>query len=223
MIYELLRMSANFFFGFSFILLVPTAVSFYYEFYGAANHPQPHVTNSFLITAGIVFCLGLISHFIGKKGKGFFYKREGIAFVVLIWFITPFLGSLPFTLSGTLDSHLQAYFEAVSGFTTTGSTILHAKSFNKLGDEIKIEKTVPGVIDTRYAFYGTVNPVRDEQGKIILEGIEAVPKALLFWRSFMQWLGGVGVVVLLISILTALGVGGKVLFKSEVPGPVKEG
>ena len=223
MFYELLRMSANFFFGFCLVLLVPTAVSFYYEFYGAAEHPQPHVTLAFLETIGIVFFLGAICYYLGKRGKGYFYKREGIAFVVLIWFITPYLGSLPFTLSGTLNSHLQAYFESVSGFTTTGSTILYPKAYNAEGQETKVQKTIPNVIDTHYEFYGTVTPVRNQEGEIILEGVEAVPKALLFWRSFMQWLGGGGVVVLFIAILPALGVGGKVLYQSEVPGPVKEG
>jgi trk system potassium uptake protein TrkH len=79
-------------------------------------------------------------------------------------------------------------------------------------------------VPTHYAFYGTIAPVKNpETGEVIKTGVEALGKALLFWRSFTQWLGGGGIVVLFVAVLPALGIGGKILFQSEAPGPVKEG
>lgn len=59
-------------------------------------------------------------------------------------------------------------------------------------------------------------------GSSILTDIEALPKALLFWRAIIQWIGGMGIVVLFVALLPLLGVGGRALFKSEVPGPVSD-
>ena len=64
--------------------------------------------------------------------------------------------------------------------------------------------------------------MRDASGSIIYEGIEAVSKAVLFWRSFIQWLGGLGILVLFLTVLPALAVGGKFLLQAEMTGPVKE-
>ncbi len=220
---ELSRLLGLYFIGFVLILLAPTLVAFYFENFAFGEHPQLHSTLPFLWTMGISFSIGIILLFFGRTASKQLYRREGITAVVLIWFLTPFIASLPFLISGTLTNPVQAYFEMASGFTTTGSSILQAKKYNSSGNEVPIETVVPGVINTTYTYYGTVNPVRDEEGKILYEGIEAVSKALLFWRSFTQWIGGVGVVVLFVAILPALGIGGKVLFQSEVPGPVKEG
>lgn len=60
-------------------------------------------------------------------------------------------------------------------------------------------------------------------GSTILVDIEIVPKGLLFWRSFLHWIGGMGIIVLFIAVLPFLGVGGKALYRSEVPGPVSDG
>jgi trk system potassium uptake protein TrkH len=84
-------------------------------------------------------------------------------------------GALPFLFAGTFPSFIDAYFESMSGFTTTGATVL-----------------VP---------------------------IEGNPYSILFWRDFIQWLGGMGIIVLVVAILPTLGAGGMQLFKSEVPGP----
>lgn len=59
-------------------------------------------------------------------------------------------------------------------------------------------------------------------GSTILENIEAVPKGVLFWRSFIQWLGGMGIIVLSVAILPYLGLGGMQLYKAETPGPTKD-
>ena len=59
-------------------------------------------------------------------------------------------------------------------------------------------------------------------GATILEDIESVPHGLLFWRSFTQWLGGMGIIVLFVALLPELGPGARFLYKLEVPGPTAE-
>ena len=102
--------------------------------------------------------------------------REGMAIVAVGWTAVGLFGALPFFLGCSQFTFVDAFFESVSGFTTTGSSILTQ--------------------------------------------IEAVPRGLLFWRSFIQWLGGMGIIVLSVAILPFLGVGGMQLYKAEVPSPV---
>lgn len=104
--------------------------------------------------------------------------REGMAIVAVGWTVVGLYGALPFYLSGFFPHFVDAFFESVSGFTTTGSSVL--------------------------------------------TNIEAVPKGLLFWRSLIQWLGGMGIIVLSLAILPFLGVGGMQLYKAEVPSPVPD-
>ena len=219
---EILRLLAFYLFGFAAILLIPTLLAFYYQFYDP-QHPQPHSTLHFIYTFLVTLTLGALCFYIGRSAKTRFYHREGIAAVVIIWLITPALSALPFLFSQTLTNPFQAYFEMVSGYTTTGATVLQGKKYDpETGQEVPIKKTIRGVIDTEYVYYGNVNPVI-QNGKVVVEGVEAISKALLFWRSFTQWLGGLGVVVLFVAILPSLGIGGKLLYHTEVTGPVKEG
>ncbi len=104
--------------------------------------------------------------------------REGYAVVAFAWIAIGLAGAVPFLLSGVLDSPVDAIFESISGFTTTGATVF--------------------------------------------ADIEALPHGILFWRSFTQWIGGMGIIVLGIAILPFLGVGGMQLFRAEVPGPTPE-
>jgi trk system potassium uptake protein TrkH len=105
-------------------------------------------------------------------------QREGMAIVAAGWVAIGLFGALPFYFSGPPFSFENAFFESVSGFTTTGASIL---------------------ID-----------------------IEKLSRGLLLWRSFIQWLGGMGIIVLSIAILPFLGVGGMQLYKAEVPSPVPD-
>jgi len=105
-------------------------------------------------------------------------QREGIAIVALGWIAICILGALPFYFDHHFKSLTDALFESVSGFTTTGSSILN--------------------------------------------NIEELPRGLLFWRSFIQWLGGMGIILLSVAILPFLGVGGMQLYKAEVPTPVPD-
>jgi trk system potassium uptake protein len=225
MIYKnICKILGLYFFAFTTALGIPLALAVYYQFVVPETHPQPHTTPAFLLSIALTLILAAILYFFGRNAGGRIYRREGLAAVVFIWLLTPLVSALPFWLSGTLTNPVAAYFEAASGLTTTGSTSMHPKKFDPLtGKEIPIVEVVRGEIDTVYTFYGTIEPVREVgTNKILYEGIEAVSKALLFWRAFIQWIGGLGIVVIFVAILPMLGVGGKVLYHTEVPGPIKE-
>lgn len=209
--------------GFSLTFFIPLFVAAYYQFEGdPVSHPQPYSTNAFFLSFLLTALFGSFFYWIGKKTAGHLYRREALALVVIIWFLTPLVSSFPFLLSGTLNNPVHAYFESVSGLTTTGSTILQAKKYNGQGKEIPIQKKIRGSMDTHYAFYGNVNPIKDKEGKILYAGVEALDKGLLFWRSFLHFLGGGGIVLLFIAILPAIGLGAKMLFQAEMTGsPLK--
>jgi trk system potassium uptake protein TrkH len=212
-------------FGFTLALIIPLIIAFYYQFLESPEiHPQPHSFFAFVWSILLSIVFGGVLYYLGRHSKGSLYRREALFVVVAVWLIIPMIAAFPFLFSGTLKDPWQAYFESVSGFTTTGSSVLAAKKYNsETGKEEPIVMVVKGVIDTEYVYYGTVNPVRDPKTeKILYEGIEAVSKAVLFWRTFIQWLGGMGIIVLFVAVLPALGVGGKQLFYTEAPGPVKE-
>lgn len=216
---EICRILGLYIFGFAFAFLIPLGAAIYFEIHDPL---EPRTSSFFLQSILVCLTCAVFFYMIGYKCKSIIYRREGIASVVLIWIITPILAGLPFWLSGTLTDPIQAYFEAASGLTTTGATVLAPKNFGPDGVEIPLNIVVPGVVPTVYQFYGTVSPIRDSTGQIIAQGIEAVSKGLLFWRSFLQWLGGLGVVVLFVAILPALGIGGKLLFQAEIAGPIKD-
>ena len=106
-------------------------------------------------------------------------SRDGFLIVVAFWFVLGGLATLPLLL---FDSpHLtmaSAVFEAFSGLTTTGATVM--------------------------------------------TGLDNLPKAILFYRQFLQWLGGMGIIVLAIAIIPLLGIGGMQLYRAEMSGPMKD-
>ncbi|GBC62170.1 potassium transporter [Desulfonema ishimotonii] len=134
-----------------------------------------------LKSMGITLLAGLMLSlpFRSKNGKaGYISQREGMAIVALGWMAVGLFGALPFYFSGQFGTFTNAMFESVSGFTTTGASVLTE--------------------------------------------IEPVSRGMLFWRSFIQWLGGMGIIVLSLAILPFLGVGGMQLYKAEVPSPVPD-
>jgi len=151
---------------FALAYIVPLVTALYY---GEGNW---HIyLYSLLITLGI----GLILEFIFKTDR-VIERADGFTIVAFTWLLIPLLGTLPYLFLGL--GFLDAFFEAMSGFTTTGATILKV--------------------------------------------VEELPQSALLWRSLTQWLGGMGVVLLFISILPRLGVGGSQLFDREFPGPLPE-
>ena len=178
--------------------------------------------SAFLWTLAICLILATSLRWIGRHCSDHLGRKESILIVVLIWIITSALSALPFVFSGTL-SPLDAYFEAMSGLTTTGATMLSPKTYDSEGTEIPIYLTNPHVPEKTYTYFGTVEPIRDpDTGLITHSGIEAVSKALLLWRSLLQWVGGMGIVVIFLAVLPALGVGGKFLYQMEATGPIKD-
>ncbi|MFA6916011.1 MAG: potassium transporter TrkG [Parachlamydiales bacterium] len=207
------------------ILLIPFMLAAYYQLHlSPVEHPQQHSTYAFLITILITLSIAAICHYFGRNVQGRLYLKESILTVVLVWVLVPALSALPFLFNHTLDSFPQAYFEMVSGYTTTGSSVLFPKKYDEqTGKEIPYHKVIEGVIPVKYEFYGTVKPIIDPaNGKVLFEGVEAVGQALLFWRSFTNWLGGIGIILLFILIFPVIGVGSKVLYYTEAPGPIKD-
>ena len=157
-----------FFFGLTMIF--PLTVGFYY---------RDQSLIALLLSMGITVIAGLILYLIFRKAQAeVISQREGMAIVAVGWAAVGLFGALPFYLGDGCFTFVDAVFESVSGFTTTGASVL--------------------------------------------TNIEAVSKGLLFWRSFIQWLGGMGIIVLSVAILPFLGVGGMQLYKAEVPTPVPD-
>lgn len=219
------KILGKYLFYFSLILCIPFCIAVYFQFLKSPQeHPQPHSSLAFFETILICLFFSFIFSFFGKNSKETLQKRESILIVGLIWFITAFIGAIPFYLTKTLTNPIDAYFETMSGLTTTGASVMCAKAYDdKTKKEIPIKTTNVHVPKKTYTFYGTIKPIKDKKtGKILFSGVEAVGKGILFWRSFIQWLGGMGIVVLFLAILPAIAVGGKFLYQMEVPGPTKD-
>jgi trk system potassium uptake protein TrkH len=218
---EVSKIIGKYLFYFALILLIPLCIALYYQFIYIT--PKPKSTMAFIQT--IFVCLGLSAVFLyfGRKAKGIFFRRESVLLVIMIWLLTTTISGLPFLFSKTLANPIDCVFESVSGFTTTGASIMCPKLYGKDGkNEIPYEITNYHFPHINYQFYGTITPVKDIYGKVLYEGVEAVSEAVLFWRSFIQWLGGLGIVLLFLTVLPALAVGGKFLLQAEMTGPVKE-
>ncbi|MFN0065926.1 MAG: TrkH family potassium uptake protein [Chlamydiales bacterium] len=205
-------------------LAIPTCIAIFCDWIvGPGVYPQPPSAVAFLITMLVCALIGFLLWFFGLKSTGRLYRREGLLLVLIVYFLTPALSGLPFILNKTFTNPLDAYFESVSAYTTTGASIMHAKEYNPItGEEVPISLNFCINSDVTYTYYGTIKPVLGKDGEVQLTGIEAVSLSLIFWRSFMQCLGGGGIVVLFVAILPALGVGGKILYQTEVTGPTKE-
>ena len=115
--------------------------------------------------------------YLGHSDDNMLTRRDAYVVVTLTWIVFSFFGMFPFLLSGAVPRITDAFFETMSGFTTTGATVIN--------------------------------------------NVEVLPHALLFWRSLMQWIGGLGIVFFTIAILPSL-VGGSVkVFAAEATGPMR--
>ena len=148
------------------LLLLPAVTSLIYAEWA--------VMGVFLLTAAISGALGFALQAIKPRSK-VFYMREGFAATALSWITISIMGAVPFVLTGCIPNPVDAMFETVSGFTTTGASIL--------------------------------------------PGVEGLPNGILFWRSFTHWIGGMGVLVFLLSLLPLTGGSHVNLMKAESPGP----
>ena len=126
----------------------------------------------FIWSAAITLSLSAIFYFISREAdSNKFSNRDGFLSVTLSWVIFSLLGALPYLISGTIPSFIDAFFESTSGFSTTGSSIL--------------------------------------------KNVEILPYSILFWRSLTHWIGGIGMIVILIIILPSIRATGYQLFSLE--------
>ena len=148
------------------LLIIPAIVGMIYHEAGSVR--------AFVIAVCVTAAAGGLLMLV-KPAKNTIYAREGFAIVGLSWFMLSLFGCLPFIISGQIPRFTDAFFETVSGFTTTGSSIL--------------------------------------------TDIESLDNAMLFWRSFTHWVGGMGILVFSMIIIPLGGKRSMHLLRAESPGP----
>jgi trk system potassium uptake protein len=121
---------------------------------------------------------GMLMWVLTRRYKGELSIRHGYLLVVAMWTAMPAVATFPLLLVIDGLSFTDAYFETMSGITTTGATVL--------------------------------------------TGLDNLPPAINVWRAELNWLGGMGIIVLAVAVLPLLGIGGRQLFKAETPGPMKD-
>ncbi len=119
--------------------------------------------------------LGSLLMLFGRKRNPIIFAKEGFIITAISWIILSLVGALPFTISGEIPSYVDAFFETVSGFTTTGASILAAP--------------------------------------------QNLTHAAMLWRSFTHWLGGMGVIVLVMALMPSVTGRSMHILRAEVPGP----
>lgn len=153
-------------------LLLTAAVAFHYQRVAGETDAR-----CFVLTAALTGAVGLLLYNIGHTAKKSPLQiRDSFLVVALSWVLFSVFGMLPFMMYGTVDNVTDAFFETMSGFSTTGATIL--------------------------------------------DNIDQQPHGILFWRSMMQWMGGLGVVVFTLAFIPSVAKGSKKmsLFAAEAPG-----
>lgn len=161
-----------------FTMMVPALIAWGYNEPDLVGHLQ---------SMGICMGIGIPVWLFTRKSRSL-NNKDGFVIVTLSWLLVALAGAMPFYLSGAIPNFTDAWFESMSGVTTTGATIIGNPN------------TLPHLPN----------------------GIESLTHGVLYWRSFIQWIGGMGIIVFTIAILPLLGVGGVQLFKAEVPGPVSD-
>ena len=150
----------------SALFVVPALVSLYYgEYYFLL----------IFLCVGAGMALAALPGALYRPKRRYMFAREGMVIASLMWIIFSAVGALPFYLSGSIPHYVDALFESISGFTTTGSSIL--------------------------------------------TDVEALPRGILFWRSFTHWVGGMGVLVLAMAVLPVSDGRAMHLMRAESPGP----
>lgn len=154
----------------SLMMLPPAAVSWFY---------QDGSSLMFLEGAAVLICVGVLIYMPVRNANRDLRLRDGFVIVVACWMALALIGALPFLLLPSPQiGYVDAFFESMSGLTTTGATIL--------------------------------------------TNIEELPRGILFYRQQLQWLGGMGIIVLAVAILPMLRIGGMQLYRAETPGPLKD-
>ena len=166
----ILRILGTLLMVFSLSMLPPAFIADYYEV---------DVVFPFVLAFALTLVTGFSLWLLFRNEKKELKTRDGFIIVVLFWFVLSLFGALPLMIaSHPHDTLTDAMFEAVSGFTTTGATVL--------------------------------------------SGLDHLPHAVRYYRQQMQFLGGMGIIVLAVAILPMLGIGGMQLYRAETPGPMKD-
>jgi len=155
---------------FSSTLIPPILVSLYYS---------DDELSAFVDAFAIILIAGVLLWLPFRRHVHELRVRDGFLVVALFWVVLGSVGAVPFIFSN--DPHMSitdAFFESLSGLTTTGATVM--------------------------------------------TGIDTLPRSILFYRQELQWLGGMGIIVLAVAVLPMLGIGGMQLFRAETPGPMKD-
>ncbi len=130
----------------------------------------------FVIPIAILLVLSVPSFIIKAEGvETNIYAKEGFAIVAFSWLAMSLVGAIPFVLTKAIPNYVDALFETISGFTTTGASIL--------------------------------------------SDVESLPRSVLFWRSFTNWIGGMGVLVFILAVLPKSSSGAMHVFRAEATGP----
>jgi trk system potassium uptake protein TrkH len=132
----------------------------------------------FVIAGGINVVAGLAIALATRRFRRELKPRDGFLLVTLSWVLMSASAAIPLMIALPDLSFTDGYFEAMSGLTTTGSTVL--------------------------------------------SHLDDLPQSINLWRHILHWLGGIGIIVLVVAVLPLLGVGGMQLYKAETPGPVKD-
>jgi trk system potassium uptake protein TrkH len=132
----------------------------------------------FVIAAGVNVGLGLALSLVTRRFRRELKPRDGFILVTLSWVLMSGSAAIPLMIALPDLTFTDAYFEAMSGLTTTGSTVLNH--------------------------------------------LDSLPQSINLWRHILHWIGGIGIIVLVVAVLPLLGVGGMQLYKAETPGPVKD-
>ena len=155
---------------FSITMLPPILISLYFDDQSLLPFVQGF---------GLTLAAGFICWLPVRKYHQDLRLRDGFLVVASFWTVLGTFGAVPFLFAETPSmSVTDAVFEAMSGLTTTGATVL--------------------------------------------TGLDYLPKSILYYRNQLQWLGGMGIIVLAVAVLPMLGVGGMQLYRAETPGPVKD-
>lgn len=154
---------------FSSTYLLPSMVSLVYGDGAAID---------FLLAMVMTLCSGILMAMLTRRFKSELSVRHGYLLVFTMWSAMPAFATLPLLLVIPGLSFTDAYFETMSGMTTTGATVL--------------------------------------------VGLDTLAPSVNLWRHELNWLGGMGIIVLAVAILPLLGVGGRQLYKAETPGPMKD-
>ncbi len=152
-------------------MLVPLVVAILYE--------EMLIAAEFGVSVALTFATGLVMNYFIHPTSNTMRKREGLLLTATVWIFFSIFGMLPFLFSGTVSGVTDGFFEAMSGFTTTGASVI--------------------------------------------TNVEILPRGVLFWRSMMQWIGGMGIILFTLAVIPMLNYkGGVSLFNSEVTGITHE-